>query len=151
MVWGTWWVRGARFCPPGPSTPYDSPNPCPASCRLPALQRPDWIRSPRCRVPHRPATQRQISRSRISCGFSDLQAREGGGGLHSGFFSFSFLDVVAATSKCCTFPRMGQPYIEDLEAGSMGEELRATLNRGGFLACHCCTSSTRGTKKNPPW
>jgi hypothetical protein len=32
----------------------------------------------------------------------------------------------------------------------MGEELRATSEPGLFLVCHCYSSSTRGTKKNPP-
>jgi hypothetical protein len=32
-----------------------------------------------------------------------------------------------------------------------GEELSASSEQGGLLACHSDIPSTRGTKKNPPW
>jgi hypothetical protein len=45
----------------------------------------------------------------------------------------------------------GQPDVEDLVAAIMGKELSAPPELGLFLTCHCYTSSTRGTKENPPW
>jgi hypothetical protein len=45
---------------------------------------------------------------------------------------------------------IGQPDVEDLEAGSLEEELSAPTEPGSCLACHCYMCSTCGTKVTPP-
>jgi hypothetical protein len=44
----------------------------------------------------------------------------------------------------------GQPDVEVLEAGIIGERLSAAPEPGYFLACHCYASNTRKTKEKTP-
>jgi hypothetical protein len=52
--------------------------------------------------------------------------------------------------ECPTGLTSNGQLVKNLDAGSKGEELSTTSEPGLFSACHCFTSSKRGTSKIPP-